>query len=83
MPAIVGDGGISGVTLPDYPSSFCALLSSQVGCIRMTTAAVVGKSKDAAYQALLADPIVDDARSAEQLLTTMIDVQKDYLSYLQ
>ena len=83
IPAIVGDGGISGVTLPNYPSSFCALLSSQVGCIRMTTAAVVGKSKDAAYQALLADPIVDDARSAEQLLTTMIGVQKDYLSYLQ
>ena len=49
----------------------------------MTTAAVVGKSKDAAYQALLADPIVDDARSAEQLLNTMIGAQKDYLSYLQ
>ena len=49
----------------------------------MTTAAVVDKSKDAAYQALLADPIVDDARSAEQLLNTMIGAQKDYLSYLQ
>ena len=40
------------------------------------------KSKNSAYLALLADPVVDDAFAAEKLLDRMIDQQKDYLGYL-
>ena len=32
---------------------------------------------------LLADPVVDNAIKAEQLLNTMIDFQKEYLGYLK
>ena len=62
--------------------SFCSLLNSQVGCIRMTTEAVLNQSKSDAYFALLADPVVDNARSAEKLLDTIIELQNDYLGYL-
>jgi len=48
----------------------------------MTTEAVLNQSKSDAYFALLADPVVDDARSAEKLLDTMIELQNDYLGYL-
>jgi alpha-galactosidase/6-phospho-beta-glucosidase family protein len=54
-----------------------------VGTIRLTTEAVLEKSKSIAFQALLADPIVDDYNSAKKLLDTMILFQKDHLGYLK
>ena len=50
--------------------------------IELTTEAVLKKSKQSAYLALLADPVVDDAIAAEKLLNKMIETQKDYLGYL-
>ena len=41
------------------------------------------RSKDSAYQALLADPIVDNVKSAQKLLDTMLVFQKEYLGYLK
>jgi len=54
-----------------------------VGAIQMTTEAVLSKSKQNAFYALLADPVVDNAKAAASLLDTMIDSQKDFLGYLQ
>ena len=82
VPAKVNSSGVYGIRLNNYPRAFCSLLNSQVGCIRMTTEAVLNQSKSDAYFALLADPVVDDARSAEKLLDTMIELQNDYLGYL-
>ena len=82
VPAKVNSSGVHGIRLNNYPRAFCSLLNSQVGCIRMTTEAVLNQSKSDAYFALLADPVVDDARSAEKLLDTMIELQNDYLGYL-
>ena len=50
--------------------------------IQLTTDAVLNKSKHSVYLALLADPIVDNANSAEKLVDTMIEFQKEYLGYL-
>ncbi len=41
------------------------------------------KSKEAAFQALLADPIVDNFGQAEKLLDTMITFQNEHLGYLK
>ena len=82
MPGILNKNGVSGVKLENYPSSFGTLLNNQSGVIELTTEAVLKKSKQSAYLALLADPVVDDAVAAEKLLKKMLETQKEYLGYL-
>ncbi len=83
VPGILNKSGVTGIRLENYPSDFASLLNNQVGTIQLTTEAVLNKSKDSAYKALLSDPVVDNAISAEQLLNTMIDFQQEYLGYLK
>ena len=82
VPAKLDKDGVHGIVLEDYPKSFGTLLNSQVGVIQLTTEAILKKSKHTAYLALLADPVVDNAISAERLLNNMIETQKDFLGYL-
>ena len=83
VPAILNKNGVKGIPLIDYPSSFASLLNNQVGTIQLTTEAILKKSKHSAYLAMLADPLVDNAKAAENLLNTMLDFQKEYLEYLK
>jgi len=83
VPAMVNKKGIEGIRLENYPDNFASILVNQVGTIRLTTAAVLEKSKDAAFQALLADPVVDNFGSAEKLLNTMMTFQNEHLDYLK
>ena len=83
VPGIINKSGITGLKLKNYPKEFGNLLNNQVGTIQLTTEAVLKKSKHSAYQALLNDPIVDNTKSAEKLLKTMIDFQEKYLGYLK
>ena len=78
----VFDNMAFGLKLENYPSSFGSLLNNQASTIQLTTDAIINKSKHSVYLALLADPIVDNAKSAERLIETMISFQKDYLGYL-
>ena len=82
VPGILNKNGVTGVKLENYPSSFGTLLNNQSGVIELTTEAVLKKSKQSAYLALLADPVVDDAVAAEKLLNKMLETQKEYLGYL-
>ena len=83
VPGILNKSGVTGVRLENYPSDFGSLLNNQASTIQLTTEAILKKSKNIAYKALLADPVVDNAISAEKLLNTMIDFQKEYLGYLK
>ena len=83
VPGILNKSGVTGVRLEDYPKDFGSLLNNQAGTIQLTTEAILNKSKNIAYKALLADPVVDNAISAEKLLNTMIDFQQEYLGYLK
>ena len=83
VPGILNKSGVKGLRLENYPSDFATLLNNQVGTIQLTSEAILKESKQIAYQALLADPVVDNAIKAEQLLNTMIDFQKEYLGYLK
>ena len=83
VPAIINKKGIKGVNLKNYPEAFGRLLNNQVGTIEQTTEAVLKKSKYNAYLALLCDPIVDNTKSAEKLLNSMLEFQKEYLRYLK
>jgi len=82
VPATVDKGGVHGMKI-DMPSGFGALLSTRVGVLDMTVEAATTKSKRAALQALLVDPVVDSALAAEKTLDTILSFQSDYLGYLQ
>jgi len=82
VPAIINGNGISGTKIDLYPSAFGLLLNNQVGTVKLTTEAVINKSRHSAYLALLTDPVVDNYQSAEKLLNTMLDIQSTYLGYL-
>lgn len=82
VPAIVNKNGVIGQRLNNYPTKFGSLLNNQSSTIQLTTEAILNKSKHDVYLALLADPIVDNAYSAQKLTETMIEFQRDYLGYL-
>ena len=52
------------------------------GPLRLTAEAVLNKSKSAALQALLVDPVVHSVSAAEQMLEMMLRVQRRWLGYL-
>ena len=83
VPAILNKKGVTGIPLKNYPSSFAGLLNNQTSTIRLTTHAVLNKSKHSAYLALLADPVVDNVKLADKLLNAVLKFQDKYLGYLK
>jgi len=77
IPGILNKSGVTGIKLENYPSNFGSLLNNQVGTIQLTTDAVLNKSKQSAYQALLADPLVDNAINAEKCLILCLFFKKN------
>jgi alpha-galactosidase/6-phospho-beta-glucosidase family protein len=57
--------------------------NNQTGVISPTTEAILKKSKYNVYLAMLADPVIDNAKSAEKTLNAILDLQKDCLGYLK
>ena len=82
VPGIVNKDCVSGVKLENYPADFSSLLMNQTSVIRLTAEAILEKSKAKALKALLADPVVDNAVTAEKMLDNMIEIQKQHLGYL-
>ena len=82
VPGIIGNHGVKGVKLDNYPADFASLLMNQSSVMRLTAEAILEKSKTKALKALLADPIVDNVKSAEKMLNNMIQLQYEHLSYL-
>ena len=70
VPGIVNKEGVCGLKLENYPADFSSLLMNQVSVMQLTA------------EAILADPVVDNAVQAEKLLGTMIEIQKQHLGYL-
>lgn len=83
VPAIVDKSGIQGVVMGKAPAGFLGLLMNQVGIHALTAEAIIEKSRTAALQALLVDPIVNQYGGVEELLDMMIDYQSKWLGYLK
>ncbi|MFN2230813.1 MAG: alpha-glucosidase, partial [Anaerolineae bacterium] len=83
VPAIIDADGVHGVPLGELPSPFAGLLYNQVAVHDMTAEAVLSGSRQAVLQALLVDPIVDRYEGMEELVDTMLDLQEDYLGYIE
>ena len=83
VPAVVDGNGVHGVALGRFPRGIAGLLRNQVAVHDLTAEAVLTRSKTAALQALLVDPVVHSVRSAELTLDMMLRVQQRWLGYLQ
>jgi alpha-galactosidase len=83
VPATVDQNGVHGVPLGELPRGFAGLLLNQAAVHDLTAEAVLQKSKSAALQALLVDPVVGQYRGLEEMLDTMIAYQEKWLGYLK
>jgi alpha-galactosidase len=83
VPAVVDQKGVHAVPLGSLPKGFAGLLNNQVAVNDLTVEAALQGSKELALQALLVDPVVDDAAAAERVLETVLFYQKEYLGYLK
>ncbi|HET6453360.1 MAG TPA: alpha-glucosidase [Armatimonadota bacterium] len=82
VPATVDAKGVHGVRLGRLPTGFAGLLSNQVATIELSVEAALSGSRELALQALLVDPVVDNAAAAERTLDTILSLQSDFLSYI-
>ena len=78
-PAIVNKRGLEAVKLGDYPKGLAALLRNQASVQDLVVEAILKKSKELAFQALLLDPTIDSATKAEKMFEEMIKVNQDYI----
>jgi len=83
VPATVDKNGVHGISMGRLPSGFLGLLNNQVGVHDLTAEAILKKSRSAAFQALLVDPIVNNYHGIEDMLDTMIEYQEKWLGYLK
>jgi len=83
VPAMIDKNGIHGVSLGQIPHGFAGLLMNQVAVHDLTAEAVINKSKSAALQAMLVDPIVNQYDGVAEILDTMIAYQEQWLGYLK
>jgi alpha-galactosidase len=82
-PATVGKNGVTGIPLGKLPAGIAGLLQNQVAVHELTVEAILNKSKSAALQALLVDPVVDSVKAAEKTLEKILELQNPYLDYLK
>jgi alpha-galactosidase len=82
VPATVDRDGVRGIPMGRPPSGFLGLLTNQVAVHDLTAEAILKKSRTAALQALLVDPVVTRYHGIEEMLDTMIAYQQDWLGYL-
>ena len=83
VPAWIDQKGIEGVHLDAMPQGFAGLLANQVGVHDLTAEAILDQSKDLVIQALLVDPVVDQASAVPAMVEAMIERQPEYLGYLK
>ncbi len=78
-PAIVTKDGLEPIKLGDYPKGLAALLRTQASVQDLVVEAILQKSKKLAYQALLADPVINSTSQAEKILNFMLEWEKKYI----
>lgn len=83
VPAVVDKNGLTAVKMDPLPKGYAGLLLNQAAVHDLTAEAVLKKSKAAALQALLVDPMVNNYNGIEEMLDTMIEYQERWLGYLK
>ncbi len=79
VPAIVNKQGLKAVKVGEYPKGLAALLRNQASVQDLIVEAIIKKSKEIAFQALLLDPTIESASKAEEMFEEMLKVNKDHI----
>jgi len=79
-PAMVDKNGIHGIHLQNIPKGILGLWRNQASVQDLVVEAALTQSKEVALHALLADPVVDSADSAEKMLDEILHLQRDYIN---
>jgi len=83
VPCRVGRGGIQPVTVPSLPPGIAALMRSYAGVYDLTAEAVLQRSRRLAKQAVLVSPVARCVSKVDELFEVMMDLQSEWLGYLQ
>lgn len=78
-PAVVTKNGLKAIKLGDYPKGLAALLRNQASVQDLVVEAILKKSKEIAFQALLLDPTINNASKAEDMFDEMIKLNEGYI----
>jgi alpha-galactosidase len=79
-PAIVNKNGLQAIKLGNYPKGLAGLLRNQASVQDLVVEAILKKSKELAFQALLLDPTINNASKAEEMFEEMIKVNEGYIN---
>jgi alpha-galactosidase len=82
-PGTVDKDGVHPVKLGEMPKGLEALMRNQATVQDLVVEASLRGSKELALQALLADPVVDSASSAQKMLDEILKLQQRWLGYLR
>ena len=78
-PAIVNRNGLKAIKLGEYPKGLAALLRTQASVQDLVIESILKRSKKIAFQALLADPVINSTSQAKKILEAMLKLQKKYI----
>jgi alpha-galactosidase len=83
VPAIINKSGVNGMKITGMSKGYLALLRSYTGVYDLTAEAIIHGKKDYVIQAMLANPVVHQARPVAAMVDRMIEQQKKWLGYLK
>lgn len=79
IPIVVEKDTISKIHIGKLPQSVRSLLSLQSGAQQMAVDAAVFGDRQMALQALLADPVINSTKAAEDILNELWEINKPYI----
>ncbi len=79
VPLSIHNGQITPFKIGKLPAGIANLLKMQAGVQQLAVDAAVNASKKLAYQALLADPVVNCTDAAQKLLDELWEINKPYI----
>ena len=83
VPAIINKSGVNGIKINTMPKGYLALLRSYTGVYDLTAEAIIHGRKDYVIQAMLANPVVHQAKPVAAMVERMIAQQQKWLGYLK
>jgi alpha-galactosidase len=78
-PAIVNKKGVNGIQLGDYPLDLLGYIKAQIPVMDLCIESILQKSKDLAFKAVLADPLIETYGQAENIFNDLMRRNKDFI----
>lgn len=83
IPAVINKEGVNGIKMPAISKGYLSLLRNYCSVYDLTAEAIINKDKNLVVQAILANPVVHEAKNVHEMVDRMIDIQSKWLGYLK